>query len=69
MLLQSRRASNRLDRLLTASLVAVTVLVMLLCSIVIGLAGAVRISGSPVAGEKYVVQPHAPGMTSIFYGW
>lgn len=50
-LLQSRRASGRFDRLLTASLVAVVVLVYgkLLCSVEIDLAGAVRSSGSAVA--------------------
>ena len=57
-LLQSRRASNRFDRLLTASFVAVAVLVWLklLCSTVIDFARAVRISGSPVAVETYVPQ-------------
>ena len=57
-LLQSRRASNRFDRLLTASFVAVVVLVWLklLCSTVIDFARAVRISGSPVAVETYVPQ-------------
>ena len=68
MLLQSRPANNRFDRLLTASLVAVLVLVCLrlLCSIVIDLAGTVRNSGSPVAED--VVQPHASVLTSLFSG-
>lgn len=60
MSLQSRRA-NRFDRLLTASLVAIIVLVCLklLCSTVIDFAGAVRVNGRPVAVVKYVVQPYA----------
>ena len=60
MLLQSHRASNRFNRLLTASLVAVVVLVCLklLCCVVIDLSEAARSSGSPDAVVMYVVQPY-----------